>query len=159
MHRILTALLVLALFAGIGVADDKPVRTDLTPKDLARVRAVTAPTTDFTKPEQFELLPGGAATTKKLVNRDIFSQFSANLSFEDQEQFNLGNGFFTQGLGGGAVLDAGVGRARAAVQFARLPELPSEGRPRPSADGRGRRRRVDVPAALGAAARPMPRRR
>jgi CxxC motif-containing protein (DUF1111 family) len=96
MHRILTASLVLALFAGIVVADDKPVRTDLTPKDLARVRAVTTPTTDFTKPENFELLPGGAATTKKLVNRDIFSQFSANLSFEDQERFNLGNGFFTK---------------------------------------------------------------
>ena len=96
MHRILTASLVLALFAGIVVANDKPVRGDLTPKDLARVRAVTAPATDFSKPENFELLPGGAATTKKLVNRDIFSQFSANLSFEDQERFNLGNGFFTK---------------------------------------------------------------
>ncbi|MEP7241121.1 MAG: di-heme oxidoredictase family protein [Devosia sp.] len=75
-------------------AEDTPVRTDLTPKDLARVRTVTAPATDFSKPEPFELLPGGAATTKKIVNRDIFSQFSANLSFEDQERFSLGNGFF-----------------------------------------------------------------
>jgi CxxC motif-containing protein (DUF1111 family) len=94
VQRLLTALLVVVLFAGLTVADDAPVRTDLTPKDLARVRAVTALTTDFTKPEQFELLPGGATTTKKLVNRDIFSQFSANLSFDEQEQFSLGNGFF-----------------------------------------------------------------
>lgn len=94
MPRLLTALLVVLLFAGLTAADDAAVRTDLTPKDLSRVRAVTAPTTDFSKPEQFESLPAGAATTKKLVNRDIFSQFSTNLSFEEQERFALGNGFF-----------------------------------------------------------------
>src|ERR1700754_1426333 len=94
MQRLLTALLVVVLFAGFTAADDVAVRTDLTPKDLARVKAVTALTSDFSKPEQFERLPGGAATTKKLVNRDIFSQFSANLSFDEQEQFSLGNGFF-----------------------------------------------------------------
>jgi CxxC motif-containing protein (DUF1111 family) len=94
MHTYFTALLVITLFGGIVLADETATRTDLTPKDLARVRSVTAPTTDFTKPEQFEQLPGGAGTTKKLVNRDIFSQFSANLSFDDQERFSLGNGFF-----------------------------------------------------------------
>jgi len=94
MHKFFTALLVITLLGGLSLADDKPVRTDLTPKDLARVEKVTALTTDFSKPEQFELLPGGAATTKKIVNRDIFSQFSANLSFDDQEKFSLGNGFF-----------------------------------------------------------------
>ncbi len=94
MHTYFTALLVITLLVGMSAADDAPVRADLTPKDLARVRAVTAPTTDFTKPENFELLPGGAATTRKLINRDIFSQFSANLSFDDQERFSLGNGFF-----------------------------------------------------------------
>jgi CxxC motif-containing protein (DUF1111 family) len=94
MHKYFTALLVIILLAGIGFADDATVRGDLTPKDLARVRAVTAPTKDFSKPESFELLPGGAATTKKLINRDIFSQFSASLSFDDQERFSLGNAFF-----------------------------------------------------------------
>jgi CxxC motif-containing protein (DUF1111 family) len=94
MHKILTAALAMILLAGISFASDKPVLTDLTPKDVLRVAKVTAPTTDFSKPEQFELLPGGAATTKKIVNRDIFSQFSANLSFDQQEQFSLGNGFF-----------------------------------------------------------------
>src|SRR3569623_3431976 len=96
MHRVLTAIFCLGLFGGLVLADDAEVRTDLTPKDLARVQSATKPTADFSKPEPFELLPGGAATTKKLVNRDIFSQFSANLSFEDQERFNLGNGFFTK---------------------------------------------------------------
>jgi len=94
MHRLLTLALIGVLSAGIVVADDKPVRADLTPKDLARVEKVTAPTTDFSKPEQFESLPAGATTTRKLLNRDIFSQFSANLSFDDQEKFSLGNGFF-----------------------------------------------------------------
>ncbi len=94
MHRLLTLALIVALFTGIVVAGDRPLRSDLSPKDLARVEKVTAPTTDFSRPEQFELLPAGAATTRKLVNRDIFSQFSANLSFDSQEKFSLGNGFF-----------------------------------------------------------------
>ncbi|MBI4922631.1 MAG: thiol oxidoreductase [Devosia nanyangense] len=96
MHRSLTALLVITLLAGMSFAADGPERTDLSAEDLARVRAVTAPAMDFTKPEKFELLPAGAATNKKLVNRDSFSLFSANLGFEDQERFNLGNGFFTK---------------------------------------------------------------
>lgn len=96
MHKYFTALLVVTLLAGLSVADDSPVRTDLTPEDLARVQAITTPTTDFTEPEKFESLPAGAATVKKLDNRDSFSHFSANLSFAEQEQFNLGNGFFTK---------------------------------------------------------------
>ena len=52
----LTVPLALPIGAAIGL--DRPVRDDLTPKDLARVRAVTAPTTDFTKPEDFEAMPG-----------------------------------------------------------------------------------------------------
>ncbi len=94
MHKYFTALLVITLLAGLSFADDTPVRGDLTPKDLERVRAITAPTTDFTQPEKFELLSAGATTNRKLVNRDAFSLFSQNLSFEDQEKFSLGNGFF-----------------------------------------------------------------
>ena len=52
---------------------------------------------------------------------------------------------FPQGLGFGAVVDAGVRRARADLQRPRLPELPSEGRARPPAGGLGRRD-LDVPA-------------
>ncbi|RYE88255.1 MAG: c-type cytochrome [Hyphomicrobiales bacterium] len=93
MHMRLTAVLVITLFAGMAVAGDLQ-RTDLTAKDLARVRAVTAPTSDFSRPENFEQLPGGAATTKKRVNQDAFSFSQANLSFEQEEQFKLGNALF-----------------------------------------------------------------
>ncbi len=94
MHRYFTAILVIAIFAGFSLADDTPVRTDLTPEDLARVRAITAPTEDFTQPEPFEALPAGAATTRKLVNRDAFSFSSANLTFEQEGDFKLGNALF-----------------------------------------------------------------
>ena len=56
--------------------------------------AITAPTTDFTKPEAYERHPGGAATTKKTPGRNVFSQPSANLSFEQRADFFVGNGFF-----------------------------------------------------------------
>ncbi len=94
MHKYFTALLVIVLCAGFGVAEDAPIRTDLTPEDLARVRAITAPTTDFTSAEQFEALPAGASTTKKLVNRDAFSHSSANLTFAQESDFKLGNALF-----------------------------------------------------------------
>jgi len=69
-------------------------RTDLTPKDQARVMAVAKPTTDFTKPEPFELMQGGAGTSRKDVNRDAFSQSSANITFEEEGSFKLGNALF-----------------------------------------------------------------
>ncbi len=80
MHKHFTALLVIILLAGLTHAQDAPVRQDLTPKDFDRVRAVTAPTTDFTTAEKFEQLPAGATTNRKLVNRDIFSLFSGRTS-------------------------------------------------------------------------------
>jgi CxxC motif-containing protein (DUF1111 family) len=87
-----------ALAAGAMAGDVPPglptTRTDLTPKDLARVLAITAPTTDFSKAEDFEPMPGGAATSRKRVNQDAFSHPSANLSFEEQGTFKLGNGLF-----------------------------------------------------------------
>ncbi|MBK8086095.1 MAG: thiol oxidoreductase [Devosia sp.] len=94
MHMRLTVFLVITLVAGLAVANDGGTRTDLTPADLKRVLAVTAPTGDFARPENFEQLPGGAATVRKRVNQDIFSFSSANLSFADEERFKLGNALF-----------------------------------------------------------------
>lgn len=94
------SLAVLASFAASALAGPpEPAglsasRTDLTPKDLARVIAVTRPTADFSKPEQFELMQGGAGTSRKDVNRDAFSQFSANITFEEEGTFKLGNALF-----------------------------------------------------------------
>lgn len=69
-------------------------RDDLNPKDLRRVQAVTLPATDFSKAEQFERMQGGAATSEKIVNQDAFSHSSANITFEEEATFKLGNGLF-----------------------------------------------------------------
>lgn len=88
-----STLALTALLAG-GIVAGERVRGDLTDEDLARVRAVTAPTDSFDQAEPFEAMSGGAATSRKLVNRDAFSNFSANLSFAEEEDFKLGNALF-----------------------------------------------------------------
>jgi CxxC motif-containing protein (DUF1111 family) len=95
MHMRLTAFLVITLLAGLAFGNEGGSRrTDLSAEDMARVARVTAPTTDFSRPETFEQLPAGKATVKKRVNGDIFSFSSANLTFEQEEQFKLGNALF-----------------------------------------------------------------
>ena len=93
------ASLLLAIMLSVPAMAGEPAalptsRTDLTPKDQARVMAVAKPTTDFTKPEPFELMQGGAGTSRKDVNRDAFSQSSANITFEEEGSFKLGNALF-----------------------------------------------------------------
>ncbi|MCI5038772.1 MAG: c-type cytochrome [Donghicola eburneus] len=65
-----------------------------TAAEAARIAAVTAPTTDFTQPEQFETHPAGAATKFDIRTRDAFSFASANMPFERELDFKVGNGFF-----------------------------------------------------------------
>ena len=96
-----TAAVVTAALATGAAAPDPagpsellPHRTDLTPKDRAKVAKVLKAPIAFAKPEPFEPMSGGAATSRRIVNRDAFSQFSANLSFEDQQTFKVGNGIF-----------------------------------------------------------------
>lgn len=55
---------------------------------------VVRPTTDFSKPERFEALPAGGATSRKRVNADAFSHSSANMSFERELTFKIGNALF-----------------------------------------------------------------
>ncbi|MEM7047462.1 MAG: di-heme oxidoredictase family protein [Pseudomonadota bacterium] len=69
-------------------------RTDLSAKDDQRVQAITKPTEDFSQAESFETMQGGAATSRKMINRDAFSNPSANLTFEEEEKFRLGNALF-----------------------------------------------------------------
>ncbi|CDX15910.1 conserved exported hypothetical protein [Mesorhizobium sp. SOD10] len=93
------APLLLAIMLSASALADEPAalptsRTDLTPKDQARVLGVTRPTTDFTRPEPFELMQGGAGTSRKDVNRDAFSQSSGNITFEEEGNFKLGNALF-----------------------------------------------------------------
>ena len=58
------------------------------------IAEVPAPTTDFSRPEPGERFPGGAATHTKGVNKNAFSHASANMSFERELDFKVGNGFF-----------------------------------------------------------------
>ncbi|MDX3896340.1 di-heme oxidoredictase family protein [Pusillimonas sp.] len=69
-------------------------RGDLTPEDRARVAAITQPAADFSAPEPFEVMQGGAGTVNKHINADIYSHPAANLSFEGRQEFLVGNGLF-----------------------------------------------------------------
>lgn len=69
-------------------------RDDLTPEDRKKVSRVVAAPTDFSKPESFELMAGGAGTSRKRINRDAFSHPSANMTFEEEQTFRVGNGLF-----------------------------------------------------------------
>lgn len=92
-----TAGLVLASLMP-AVADDTAglsrTRDDLNQKDRKRVERVVQPATSFEAPEKFELMQGGAGTSTKLLNRDALSHFNANLTFEQEETFKLGNALF-----------------------------------------------------------------
>lgn len=91
---LLPALLSLMPLFAANAGDTGGERADLSPKDRKRVDMVTRPATDFSKPELFEVMQGGAATSTKPVNGDAFSQFSANLTFQEEETFKLGNALF-----------------------------------------------------------------
>ena len=65
-----------------------------TPEERARIEAVIAPTTDFSGPESFEPLPGGATTSQQAINSNAFSHSSANMSFKRELDFKIGNGLF-----------------------------------------------------------------
>lgn len=88
------AVTVLSTAAAATFSQPKAVRDDLSEADRVRVDEVTAAPTDFTVPQAFEQMSGGAATSTKLVNANAFSHPSANLEFADQQEFLVGNGLF-----------------------------------------------------------------
>ena len=101
----LRALVALSLLAGTSLVSpclaempgDSPLSVvPRTPKEAARIATVTALTTDFTRPEQFEAKPAGGATVRLRPTPDVFSQFSGNMPFDRQMNFNLGNALFTK---------------------------------------------------------------
>ncbi len=69
-------------------------RDDLNDEDRTRVEAVTRTPEDFSAPQPFEQMSAGAATSTKQVNANAFSNPSADLDFEDQQRFLVGNGLF-----------------------------------------------------------------
>lgn len=92
------ALAILCLACQAAVAqtlDDRhlPVIAR-TIEEMVEVAAALEPVTDFTKPEAFEADPAGAATVRPPDTAGTFSQFSANMPFEDEMRFKLGNALF-----------------------------------------------------------------
>src|SRR4051812_36175636 len=83
-----------AIAGAAGPSGLATTRNDLSDVDLARVAAITRPAADFSKSEPFELMQGGAGTSRKRVNPDAFSHSSANITFEQEGTFKLGNGLF-----------------------------------------------------------------
>lgn len=65
-----------------------------TAAEAARVAKVTAPTDDFTVAEPFEARTAGATTVRARTDSNAFSQPSANISFERELDFKVGNGLF-----------------------------------------------------------------
>ncbi|TCU18260.1 di-heme oxidoredictase family protein [Rhizobium sullae] len=83
------------LSAAIAANFDLPAkRTDLSDADLKRAEAVTRPASDFSKAEPYEAMQAGAATSIDPVTQDSFSHISGNISFEQEQNFNLGNALF-----------------------------------------------------------------
>ncbi|MEX0311054.1 MAG: di-heme oxidoredictase family protein, partial [Tateyamaria sp.] len=65
-----------------------------TAEEAARIADVTRPTNDFSKPERFERNSAGAATVEVGSTTNAFSLPSANISFERELDFQVGNGLF-----------------------------------------------------------------
>ena len=65
-----------------------------TAAEMARIESVTAAPTDFSKAQAYEQRPGGAASVRDTGDPNAFSQHSANISFEGELEFRVGNGLF-----------------------------------------------------------------
>jgi CxxC motif-containing protein (DUF1111 family) len=65
-----------------------------TAPEARRIETALAPPADFSAPEPFEGNPGGAATVRYRATADAFSQHSANMPFERELDFKVGNGLF-----------------------------------------------------------------
>jgi CxxC motif-containing protein (DUF1111 family) len=101
--RIAVAALLTACAAAIAAAaSDLPGPADephlaivpRTAAEAARVAAIRAAPAAFDRAEAYEANAGGAATTRKTVGADAFSQPSANLTFAQELDFKVGNGLF-----------------------------------------------------------------
>ncbi|TCS07222.1 di-heme oxidoredictase family protein [Rhizobium sp. BK418] len=98
-RRLLISAVICASVAGLPVAFAGAFnlpnrRTDLSEADVKRVADIVRPTQDFSKAEQYEAMQAGAATSIDSVTEDSFSHISANIPFEEEQNFRLGNALF-----------------------------------------------------------------
>lgn len=96
MYRALVLIAALAApaTAGEGLGDPHLSAAPRSAEEAERIAAVTAPPTDFSAPEPFENLPGGAAGVQAVATADAFSLPSGNMTFDRQMDFRIGNGLF-----------------------------------------------------------------
>lgn len=74
--------------------DDRIAFVPRTSEEQTRIARVTAPTTDFTKPEDFETHPAGAATVRARTDRLALDQPPANMSLSRKVDFTAGKSMF-----------------------------------------------------------------
>lgn len=95
MLRPLCLLVLAATPLGAQTLDDRHLPViPRTAEETARIATVLQPPADFTTTEPFEVMQAGAATVRARPNADAFSQSSANMPFEDEMGFKLGNALF-----------------------------------------------------------------
>lgn len=104
--RVLITLSVCTVLAGTALvgsglleaSTDAPLphRTDLSENDRARIAPILAPPQSFDSAQGFEAMSGGAATHTGAADGNAFSRFSANLPFDQQADFNIGDSLFTK---------------------------------------------------------------
>ena len=98
-YAALSCFLICATTSGanafeLALPASKMHRSDLSEKDKLRVKTFTTALMDFSAPEPFEAMSGGAATAKPDLTRNAFSAFSSNITFDQQLTFTLGNALF-----------------------------------------------------------------
>jgi CxxC motif-containing protein (DUF1111 family) len=97
-RRAILVLMSLVFWATTGMAgdlnDSHLSAIPRTAEETARVAATVRFTADFSKPEPFEARPGGATTVPARSTPDAFSHPSANIDFEKELDFRVGNGLF-----------------------------------------------------------------
>ena len=84
----------ISMAIAISVLVTTPAITANSESESERIAAVIKLTRDFSKAERYERRSAGAATVFKELNRDSFSHPSANMSFEREAMFRVGNGIF-----------------------------------------------------------------
>ncbi len=91
---IVVAALVATTSQAQTLADPHLNTLSRTKDERTRIDAVTAAPADFSAAQKFENLSAGAATVRVRNDADAFSQPSANISFEQELDFKVGNGLF-----------------------------------------------------------------
>ena len=94
LSSVISGAAVLCAVAAVVAAATLDHRGDLDYNERLKVASVTAWTNDFGQAEKFERWPAGAGTSKKVFNKDAFSQFLPNLTFEEEQRAKVGNGIF-----------------------------------------------------------------